>query len=66
MATFELEDLPTCPACAGQGLFLGTLGLRDWMRCRACGMEFSHQCDTDTIDTMGEHDHVLSGGNEDA
>lgn len=44
----DLEDaqydapLPEpCPMCRGSGLFMGTLGTKDWYRCRNCGMEFS-------------------------
>ena len=30
-----------CPACGGEGNYLGRLGSRDWWRCRACGADFS-------------------------
>lgn len=32
---------PTCPMCTGQGVLLGSLGLRTWFRCRQCGWDFS-------------------------
>jgi len=31
----------SCPTCGGQGESLGTLGFLHWLRCRACGMDYS-------------------------
>ena len=47
-ATVHLDPAAgACPACGGEGNYLGRLGARDWYRCRSCGADFS------TID--GEH-----------
>jgi ribosomal protein L37E len=33
---------PTCPMCDGPGEYLGSLGSKEWFRCRNCGMDFSN------------------------
>jgi ribosomal protein L37AE/L43A len=38
----EPYQAPDCPACGGEGVLLGSLGLKHWHRCRACGWEFAH------------------------
>ncbi len=30
-----------CPLCNGAGVRLGSLGRKQWFRCRNCGMVFS-------------------------
>lgn len=30
-----------CPTCDGAGVGLGYLGLRYWLRCRDCGLDYS-------------------------
>lgn len=34
---------PQCPACGDEGNSLGSLGKREHFRCRACGIDFSHE-----------------------
>lgn len=42
-ATPEGLDAPaSCPACGGEGASMGSLGNREHMRCRQCGLDFSH------------------------
>jgi tRNA(Ile2) C34 agmatinyltransferase TiaS len=36
------NDTPECPCCGGDGVPLGTLGLRTHVRCRACGYTYSN------------------------
>ena len=40
----EHEDdvTPSCPACGGEGTYMGALGDKKHFRCRACGMTYSH------------------------
>jgi tRNA(Ile2) C34 agmatinyltransferase TiaS len=33
-------DVDYCPACGGEGGYLGELGIVAWFRCRQCGSEF--------------------------
>lgn len=35
------EEQVACPVCGGPGVELGTLGTREYFRCRNCGMDFS-------------------------
>jgi hypothetical protein len=35
-------EQPSCPACGGEGGYLGQLGSRHHFSCRGCGMQFSH------------------------
>ena len=35
------QEFATCPACGGDGGYLGTLGVLTWFRCIYCGMDFS-------------------------
>lgn len=38
----DLEnDAVYCPMCGGPAPLLGTLGMKDWFRCRNCGWEFA-------------------------
>jgi tRNA(Ile2) C34 agmatinyltransferase TiaS len=30
-----------CPMCSGDGVYLGSLGTREFFRCQSCGIEFS-------------------------
>ena len=39
------QDTATCTECGGTGLSMGFLGMLQWFRCRACGMEFSKQAE---------------------
>jgi transposase-like protein len=34
---------PHCPLCGGMGTLLGILGLRQWWRCRDCGVDFAQE-----------------------
>lgn len=43
----DTDDAPTCPACGGPGVLLGTLGRLEHFRCRDCGAEFSRRPDQD-------------------
>ena len=36
-------EYATCPACGGDGGYLGTLGNLDWFRCIYCGAEFKKE-----------------------
>lgn len=36
-------ESPSCPACGGDGGFLGGLGNREHFRCINCGMDFSRR-----------------------
>ena len=38
--TRELSSKPICPTCGGPLEYMGTLGKKEWYRCRNCGMEF--------------------------
>jgi hypothetical protein len=41
---FGFEDeLPSCPACGGPGMLLGTLGNLTHYRCRNCGMDYNNE-----------------------
>jgi tRNA(Ile2) C34 agmatinyltransferase TiaS len=33
-------DNPPCPACDGDGVYLGALGRAQWFQCRCCGWQF--------------------------
>ena len=35
-----MTDL-SCPTCGGEGTGLGWLGFLFWLRCRACGIDYS-------------------------
>lgn len=35
------DEMPSCPACGGPGMLLGTLGRLTHFKCRNCGMEYS-------------------------
>lgn len=37
----ESVETDTCPECLGVGHSLGTLGVKEWFRCRRCGIEFA-------------------------
>ena len=37
----ELAEIHDCPACRGDSYLIGTLGTRDWYRCRGCGWEWT-------------------------
>lgn len=39
------DDVARCPECDGEGRSMGFLGMLQWFRCRACGMEFSAQAE---------------------
>lgn len=39
------QEAPSCPACNGPGVYMGTLGNLDHFRCRNCGMDFSRPAD---------------------
>lgn len=30
-----------CPTCGGQGMGIGQLARKFWLRCRSCGIDFS-------------------------
>jgi hypothetical protein len=40
---FISDPYATCPICGGMGTLLGILGLRQWWRCRDCGVDFSRE-----------------------
>jgi len=40
------ENENDCPVCGGVLVPLGTLGIRDYFRCRDCGMDCSHETGT--------------------
>jgi tRNA(Ile2) C34 agmatinyltransferase TiaS len=39
------DDVARCTECDGEGRSMGFLGMLQWFRCRACGMEFSAQAE---------------------
>lgn len=48
MDDLDLDDDPIqCPACDGHGEPLGTLGIKEYYRCRDCGITFTHDGDDD-------------------
>jgi hypothetical protein len=78
------EELPTevkaevegCPVCGGAGEDLGSLGQRDHMRCRDCGIMYSHKTgkcakcadleDTDVPSAMEIAETFINGNISDA
>lgn len=42
-----MDEPPCCPACGDDtAVPIGTLGNLTWFRCRACGMDFSQDDET--------------------
>jgi hypothetical protein len=48
----EDDDYDVCPACSSEGRSLGFLGRILWLRCRACGWEYSMA--REPVDLVGE------------
>lgn len=38
--TVQVGESSRCPTCGGQSTKLGTMNKEDWLRCRACGLEY--------------------------